>query len=48
VPGEVVDRSLCPECTQGKHPNCSGQAWDSEADAPGPCTCTDESHGAKA
>jgi hypothetical protein len=35
---------ICPECTQGKCQNCSGQAWDAEADEPGPCTCGDESH----
>ena len=38
------DVPVCPECTTGKHINCSGQAWDSAADEPSPCQCTDESH----
>ena len=46
VPGEVVF-AVCPECQQGKHGNCEGQAWDNAADEPAPCACPDESHGAQ-
>jgi phage recombination protein Bet len=35
---------LCPECQQGKHQNCEGQAWDTETDEPVGCACTDGSH----
>lgn len=35
---------LCPECVQGKHQNCSGQAWDNAADEPTSCACDDASH----
>lgn len=35
---------FCPECSQGKHGNCDGTAWDNEADAPTACTCPDPSH----
>lgn len=28
-----------PDCAQGKHHACSGDAWDAEADAPAPCAC---------
>jgi hypothetical protein len=35
---------FCPECSAGKHPNCQGEAWDTEADAPVPCTCPDREH----
>lgn len=45
-PATVVE-SVCPECQQGKHDNCEGQAWDNAADAPGPCQCPDESHKAQ-
>lgn len=30
---------VCPECAQGKHPNCVGSAWDDTLDAPVPCGC---------
>lgn len=33
---------ICPECQQGKHQNCSGQAWDNAADEPVDCGCTHE------
>ena len=29
----------CPECRNGKHVNCTGQAWDDAADAPVLCGC---------
>lgn len=38
------EKPLCPECQQGKHQNCSGQAWDNAADEPVSCGCTDGSH----
>ena len=28
-----------PDCAQGKHVACSGQAWDWEADDLVPCPC---------
>jgi recombination protein RecT len=42
--GEVVTSPTCPECQQGKHQNCEGQAWDNDADGPVACACADESH----
>lgn len=30
----------CPECEQNKHTNCTGEAWDNDADAPTVCPCT--------
>jgi hypothetical protein len=36
--------SVCPECTQGKHGNCDGTAWDNETDAPTHCACADHQH----
>lgn len=45
--GATVVPNVCPECQQGKHQNCEGQAWDPEADEPGPCACPDEAHGAQ-
>jgi hypothetical protein len=30
---------LSPDCAQGKHTACSGDAWDDEADAPAACEC---------
>jgi hypothetical protein len=30
---------ICPECAAGKHINCTGEAWDNEADAPTECEC---------
>jgi len=35
---------LCPECRNGKHPNCDGHAWDQTADAPAPCECPEPEH----
>lgn len=31
---------ICPECAQGKHQNCVGQAWDDATDQPVACSCT--------
>jgi hypothetical protein len=44
-PPTAASAAICPECTAGKHVNCSGQAWDNAADEPVPCACGDESHG---
>jgi hypothetical protein len=29
----------CPDCEQGKHANCTGEAWCNEHDAPVSCPC---------
>jgi len=29
----------CPDCEQGKHANCTGEAWCNEHDAPVSCSC---------
>jgi hypothetical protein len=34
----------CPDCEQGKHGNCTGEAWDNDADAPVPCPCQMAGH----
>lgn len=34
-----MTQHICPECIQGKHGNCNGQAWDTKADEPTACTC---------
>lgn len=31
--------AICPECRNGKHQNCDGQAWDEEADELTVCEC---------
>lgn len=36
-----MTRPICPECAQGKHQNCVGQAWDDEADELTLCGCPD-------
>jgi RecJ-like exonuclease len=30
----------CPDCEQGKHANCTGEAWDNDTDAPTACPCS--------
>lgn len=35
---------FCPECAAGKHVNCRGEAWDTEADSTTPCTCPVAEH----
>lgn len=35
---------VCPECAQGKHRNCDGNAWDPSLDELTGCTCPDEIH----
>jgi hypothetical protein len=34
----------CPECVQGKHPNCDGYTWDDELDEPTACPCDVAGH----
>lgn len=34
----------CPECRQGKHPNCDGTTWDLQADGPAACPCAEGGH----
>lgn len=34
----------CRECTEGKHGNCDGTAWDNDADAAVACLCDDQQH----
>lgn len=36
--------TTCPECTAGKHGNCSGDAWDDEEDRPTICDCYEADH----
>lgn len=35
---------VCPECTQGKHANCDGTAWDDVNDVPVRCACEISNH----
>ena len=30
----------CPDCEQGKHRNCTGEAWCNEHDVPARCPCS--------
>jgi hypothetical protein len=34
----------CPECQQGKHPNCDGWTWNPGTDAPDTCPCHAAGH----
>jgi hypothetical protein len=34
--------TLNPDCRDGKHPACNGDAWDFALD--GPCSCTCDCH----
>lgn len=36
--------AICPECTQGKHGNCDGGAWDLDTDQPTACDCAASDH----
>lgn len=35
---------ICPECRNGKHDNCQGDAWDNERDRPTICECWQWQH----
>lgn len=39
-----MNLNLCPDCEEGKHGACVGQAWDKVLDEPTPCNCPNESH----
>lgn len=36
--------AICPECRDGKHDNCNGDAWDMAADQPAACSCQARGH----
>jgi hypothetical protein len=44
IPGQAW---VCPECVQGKHQNCDGQAWDFDADEPTGCGCECRKEGSR-
>lgn len=35
---------ICPECRDGKHRNCDGDAWDVQADELANCECYMSDH----
>jgi hypothetical protein len=37
-------RATCPDCAQGKHGACVGDAWDDEFDRPALCQCFEWNH----
>jgi len=39
VPAVVDGWPVSPDCQQGKHVACVGQAWDEPTDSPAPCAC---------
>lgn len=41
---EHDDQRDCPDCEQGKHANCLGDAWSNKADDWVPCPCADRGH----
>jgi hypothetical protein len=36
--------SICPECKQGKHQNCTGDAFDEDLDDIVACYCAETDH----
>jgi hypothetical protein len=40
-------KNVCPECAQGKHINCDGQAFDDDSDAVVECGCARTEHEAE-
>ena len=40
-----MDARSCPDCEQGKHANCTGQAWDNYIDDFTVCPCHQAGHG---
>jgi hypothetical protein len=36
--------TICPDCWQGKHGACEGDAWDNDNDRPAICACWAENH----
>ena len=43
----VAEQRRCPDCEQGKHGNCTNEAWDTAADLAVPCPCGDLIHGSR-
>jgi len=43
--GELAPIRACPDCEQGKHRNCTGQAWDNVIDDFTVCPCYQAGHG---
>lgn len=37
---DTSEPRACPDCEQGKCRNCTGEAWDNDADAPTACPCS--------
>lgn len=37
-----------PDCHEGKHHACTGDAWNHRTDTPAPCTCTHHNEGPRA
>lgn len=35
----MMTEPASPDCQQGKHTACSGDAWDHEGDRPATCAC---------
>lgn len=40
----MTEQAICPECVQGKHGNCNGEAWDMLVDGPTQCACAEVQH----
>jgi len=40
----MIEEAICPECEQGKHGNCNGEALDPVSEQIVQCVCTDPSH----
>lgn len=41
---QPMPRAVCPDCEQGKHGACVGDAWDDFTDQPAICSCWEENH----
>jgi hypothetical protein len=44
MPRPHTDPAVCPECANGKHPNCTGWAIDEKTDELVDCRCGTERH----
>lgn len=38
---KYLDAAVCPDCRDGKHRNCNGDAWSDAVDSLVPCECTE-------
>jgi hypothetical protein len=47
VAGEIAASIVGPDCRDGKHAACIGDAWDDMTDAPAPCGCPSHATGGK-